>query len=300
MMSVIKPIKFTPAMLASTNAAESFLAWVSGTAYSTGAKVIYPDQTGLSRIWESLANSNTTAPAAAGQWANIGPANRHAMFDNLISTQTTAASPLVVELTPDDVVTSLGLLNLVGQSVRVEMIVNGQTVYDSSQSLQGAEIADWWDYYFKQDEQVTQAIFRDLPAYYAPRIRITLTGSPGGQVAIGHAVFGSAQDIGSLGLGAQSGIIDYSRKETDEFGETQFVQRAYADEFSGQVLISNGQLNSVKRLLRDLRATPSLWIGIEDDTYREPLVVFGWYRSHRVSINYPNHSLIDIEIEGLT
>jgi hypothetical protein len=41
-------------------------------------------------------------------------------------------------------------------------------------------------------------------------------------------------------------------------------------------------------------------VGIDDVTYRELLVAFGWYRSHRIAINYPDHSLIDFEIEGLT
>jgi hypothetical protein len=192
----------------------------------------------------------------------------------------------------------LALINLVGDSVKVEMIVGGVEIYESTQSLQGAEIADWWAYYFTQDEQITQALFYDLPAYYAPTIRITLTGT--GTVAIGQTVFGPRVDLGSLSLGASSGIIDYSRKVTDEFGDTEFVKRAFADEFSGQLLVGNGQLNSLKRTLRDLRATPALWVGIDDDEYRELLVVYGWYRSHRIAINYPNHSLIDLEIEGLT
>mgnify|MGYP002140434928 CR=1 FL=1 len=47
---------------------------------------------------------------------------------------------------------------------------------------------------------------------------------------------GSVHDsmvLGMLGMGAQSGIIDYSRKDTDEFGETTFLRRAFADEARG-------------------------------------------------------------------
>ena len=298
MMYVVKPIQFTPSMLLSTTALEPTPLWVSGTSYAKDAEVTWPDPAGNVRKWKSLTNSNTDTPGLTANWFDLGPCNKCAMFDSLVSTQTTATSPLVVEIQPGDVVSNLALINLIGTSVKVEMIVNGVEIYESTQSLQGAEIADWWDYYFLQDEQITQAIFNDLPAYYNPTIRITLTGP--GSVAIGHTVFGPRVELGSLSLGASSGIIDYSRKVTDEFGDTEFVQRAFADEFSGQLLVGNGQLNSLKRTLRDLRATPALWVGIDDDTYRELLVVFGWYRSHRIAINYPDHSLIDLEIEGLT
>jgi hypothetical protein len=298
MMYVVKPIQFTPSMLVSTTALEPTPLWVSGTSYAKDAEVTWPDANGNVRKWQSLINSNTDTPGLTANWFDLGPCNKCAMFDSLISTQTTAASPLVVEIQPGDVVSNLALINLIGTSVKVEMIVNGVEIYESTQSLQGAEIADWWDYYFKEDEQITQALFNDLPAYYNPTIRITLTGTS--TVAVGHCVFGSRAELGSLSLGASSGIIDYSRKVTDEFGDTEFVQRAFADEFSGQLLVGNGQLNSLKRTLRDLRATPALWIGIDDDTYRELLVVFGWYRSHRIAINYPDHSLVDLEIEGLT
>lgn len=303
MMSVIQPVAFTPALLVSTTATDTTPAWVSGTSYALGAKVTRTDPTrGLPRIWQSLIAANTTEPsyANATSWLDIGPTNKMAMFDSQISTKTTATGSLVVELAPGDVVSSLAMLNLVGTSVQVEMIVNGATVYDSTKSLVATWIADWWDYYFAKDDQLTQAIFNDLPMFYSPRLRITVTGVPGTTVAVGHCVFGSRQELGMLGMGAQSGIIDYSRKDTDEFGETTFVQRAFADEFSGQILVHNNRLNGIKRLLRDLRATPCLWIGVDDDTYTETLMVFGWYRQHRVAINYPNHSLIDLEIEGLT
>jgi len=297
-MYVVKPIKFTPSMLVSTTALEPTPLWVSGTSYAKNAEVIHSDLDGNVRKWKSLVNSNTATPGTSENWLDIGPCNKCAMFDSMISTQTVAASPLVVVLEPGDVISNLALLNMIGNEVTVEMLVDGEVVYENTQSLQGAEIASWWDYYFVEDEQISQITISDLPLFYAPQIRITVTGT--GNVAVGHTVFGPRFEIGCLSLGATSGIIDYSKKITDEFGTTEFVERAFADEFSGQVLVENSQLNSLKRKLRELRATPTLWVGTDDETYRETLVVFGWYRQHRIAINYPAHSLIDFEIEGLT
>jgi hypothetical protein len=297
-MYVVKPITFTPSMLVSTTALEPTPLWVSGTSYAKNAEVTWPNSAGDVRKWISAVNSNTDTPGTSDKWVDNGPCNKCAMFDSKISTQTIAASPLVVEFTTTDIISNLALLNLIGESVKIEMFSGGVKVYEQTANLNESEILDWWDYYFLDDEQITQALFDDLPLFYSPTIKITLTGT--GNVAIGHTVFGSRFDLGCLSYGATSGIIDYSKKITDEFGDTEFVKRAFADEFSGQVLVENSQLNGIKRKLRELRATPTLWVGIEDETFRETLVVFGWYRQHRIAINYPAHSLIDLEIEGLT
>jgi hypothetical protein len=297
-MYAVSPIQFTPSMLVSTTALEPTPLWVSGTSYAKNAQVTWANSAGDIRKWISAVNSNTDTPGTSDKWVDNGPCNKCAMFDSKISTQTIAASPLVVEFTTTDIISNLALLNLIGESVKIEMFSGGVKVYEQTANLNESEILDWWDYYFLDDAQITQALFDDLPLFYSPTIKITLTGT--GNVAIGYTVFGSRFDLGCLSYGATSGIIDYSKKITDEFGDTEFVKRAFADEFSGQVLVENSQLNGIKRKLRELRATPTLWVGIEDETFRETLVVFGWYRQHRIAINYPAHSLIDLEIEGLT
>jgi hypothetical protein len=303
MMIVVKPIAFAPSMLVSTTAPEPTPAWSSATTYAKDDEVTHPDATtGNVRIWRSLINSNTTEPSqtATTEWLDTGPCNKCAMFDTLISTQSVVATgDLVVVLQPGDVISAMGFINLVGATLTVDVEAGGEAVYSKTVDLQTVTIADWWDYYFRLDEQLNQVVLTDLPLYYAPTITITVTPYAG-VAAIGHCVFGTAQEVGQLALGASSGIIDYSRKSTDEFGDTSFVRRAFADEMGGQLLVDNAQLNRIKRLLRDLRATPCLWIGVDDETYVETLVLYGWYRSHRIAISYPNQSLLDLELEGLT
>lgn len=301
-MYAVQPVPFAPSMLVSTTATDPNPLWVSGTSYAKNARVLWVHPDGVAvvyHVFESLVSSNTTEPGTDPlAWLDVGPCNKCAMFDSRVSTQTTAASPLVVVLQPGSLCTNLALLNLVGQSVTVEVLVSGVVVYAKTISLQGAYIADWLDYYFKPPEQITVALFDDLPLYAAPQIRITLTGT--GTVACGHCVFGARKDLGDLQLGAQAQLVDYSRKETDEFGETTFVQRDYADEFSGQLLTDNSQINSVKRTLRTLRATPTLFVGVADERFAELFVAFGWVRSHRIAVQYPMHALIDLEIGALT
>ena len=296
-MYAVRPVPFGPSTLTSSTATEAVAAYNPATTYTDGAQVRL-DSTG--RIYTSTQASNTGNPPDTSPlwWVDTAPANRLAMFDARISTQTAAASPLVVVLTPGALCTNLALLNLAGNTAQAEVLVGGSVVYSKTISLQGAQIADWMAYYFAPDEQITVALFDDLPLYAAPQIRITITGS--GTVAVGHCVFGSRQDLGDLQYGANAALVDYSRKETDEFGGTTFVQRDYADEFSGQLLIDNGQINSVKRTLRRLRATPTLFVGTSDTRFAELFIAFGWVRTHRIAVSNPTHSLIDLEIGALT
>lgn len=296
-MYAVLPVAFAPAQLISTTATETVAEYNPATTYDVDAQARL-DATG--RIYLSLQASNTGHPPATSDlwWVDIGPANRLAMFDNKLSTQTLGSSPLVVEIAPGAVVSNLGLLRLVGSQVVVEMLVDASVVYTKTVSLQGATIGDWADFYFKPDEQITVALFDDLPLYYSAHLRITITGS--GTVGCGHCVYGRRHDLGGLQYDANADFLDFSTKETDKLGETKFVERDYADEFSGLLEVPNGQVNSVKRVLRSLRAKPTLYVGTPDSRFIELFVAFGWARRHRIAVKYANHSILDFEIGALT
>lgn len=301
MMYVVMPVPFAPAQIVSTTATNAQAAWSAGT-YALGATVTHTAPAGSVvslHVWESLAPSNTAVPGADPlKWFDCGPVNTQAMFDRVVSTQTTATSPLVLVLQPGTYTSNIALINLIGTSVTVELLLSGTPVYTATVDLQGAEIASWWDYYFAPDEQITRAVINDLPMYTGHQLRITLTGS--GTVAIGQCIYGTRQDLGALQYGASASVVDYSRKTTDDFGVTTFVERDYADEFGGQLLVENTQLNRIKRILRKLRATPTVYVGSDDGRFRELFVSYGWVRTHRVAVQYPKNALLDVEIGALT
>ncbi|NBS93785.1 MAG: hypothetical protein EBT27_08685, partial [Betaproteobacteria bacterium] len=81
-------------------------------------------------------------------------------------------------------------------------------------------------------------------------------------------------------------------------GRTTFTRRAFSKRMSGQFMVANDRINSVQRILADLRAVPSVYIGSEDAQYA-PLVVYGFYRDFSIDIAYPTTSLCRIEVEGL-
>lgn len=297
-MKVIKPVTVTDAMILSTNATEAYSAWLVGTTYAKNAKVDHG-----THYFNSLVNANTgndpdTSPTF---WENIGPDNKHAMFDGQVSTETTkATSPLTVTVACG-IVNSVGLIGLTGSSVTITVRDNGASppVYTRTIRLDGTIITDWYMYFFEPFVQLGEVVLTDLPPYLNGRITMTLSG--GGAVAIGELIVGIVYSLGdeSLEQGATVGIIDYSRKDTDvDTGVTTFTRRAFSKRMSGQFLVDNVDMNGVQRILADIRAVPSVFIGSEDTTYA-PLVVYGFYRDFSIDIAYPTKSWCRVEVEGL-
>ena len=296
-MKVIQPVIFQTSQLLSTTAVETYSNYAAGTSYNTGDKVIYNY-----RVFESLVSSNTgnqpdTNPT---KWLDIVPANRYACFDNTISTQTTGTSPLVIEVQPGKICNSLSLLNISGATslqVEVKDDVGGDVVYTKTINLDATSILDWYMYFFEPFDIRDTVVLTDIPPYANAVIKVTLTG--GGSISLGNFIYGTATEIGSTQYGVTFGIRDYSVKDTDDFGNTIFVKRAFSRRMEPQLMLDNTKLRYVSRLLNELRATPTVWVGSEDAQY-EPLVIFGFYKDYSVDIQYPTASLIRLEIEGMT
>lgn len=296
-MKVIKPITFSSAThLVSSSATESTSAWSTGATYALGANVHHAE-----RLYQSLQAGNVghTPASSPTWWVDLGPDNIHAMFDDQVSTATVASSSLTVELSPG-YVNSLALLGLVGNELTVTVTDGdgGPVVYERTASLDGTFIFDWYMYFFEPYVQIGEWVATDIPPYSSAFITIALT-SGGGNVQVGNCSLGTFYSIGSLEYGAQVGIVDYSKKVTDEFGTTSFVKRANAKTASYPLMLDKAEVAKVYRIIADLCATPAVWIGVDDDADYSVLTVFGFLKDFRETISYPTKSMCTLEIEGL-
>jgi hypothetical protein len=241
--------------------------------------------------WEQVLTEDTVP-----SWQVVRPANKYAMFDDQISTQTFGIDSMEIVLETGSI-NSLALVGLQGSELNIT-IENGTTeIFNETISLDATVITDWYQYYYEEYVQASEIVLTDLPSYSQTTVTITLTGS--GTVAIGGTLFGSSYFLGDTEYGATAGIVDYSTKDTDEFGTTTFVKRDFAKRMSARLMLDNVQLRKVQSLLSNLRATPCVWIGTDDETY-SPLVVYGFYREFSLEISYPTKSYCSLDIEGLT
>lgn len=294
-LKVIKPVGFAAPMLVSTTATDTAPAWAQATSYAGGAVVRYNGS-----LYESLAaaNAGNNPETAVDKWVRTGPDNVHAMFDDAISTATTASNSLTV-VVATGIINSLSLINLTGSSVTVRVTdgAGGPEVYRQTFSLDGTVITDWYQYHFEGYVQKSELTITDLPPYANARMTITLTG--GGTVGIGTAVFGTVYSLGEVLMGTGLGIDDYSKVTTDEFGETTLVRRNSSKRSDMQVLVPRQQMRKVFQIMDSVRATPCVWIPsrLDEDA---PLGVFGICSSFRVAIQYATHILMTIELKGMT
>lgn len=299
-MKLLKPVTFVSTMIVASNATEAYAAWSAGTTYAKDAIVDYD-----THYYISLVNSNTgNVPDAAGStfWAFVSSDNKHAMFDRQVSTQTTRSSSLstTIQVTPS-YVDSIALLNITGSEVQVIVTDNGASppIYNQTFDLETSIITSWYEYFFEPFVLRDQLVVTNLPLRENAEITVTVTGT--GTVGIGEFIFGSIYTLGEFGteLGATIGIIDYSRKDTDpDTGVVTFTERAYSKRMSASFYLDNTSLKATQKILADVRAVPSVYIGSDDPTY-DPLVIYGFYRDFSIDISYPTRSLCRLEIEGL-
>ena len=120
-----------------------------------------------------------------------------------------------------------------------------------------------------------------------------------GDVVLGELVAGEAHTLGATQYGHSFSITDYSRKDTDEFGTTTFVERPFAKRMSASVLVPKANYNRVIALIESIRAKPTVWMASDDPEYSAGAIVYGNWAEFDLEIAYPTENLCNLEIQGL-
>ena len=297
-MKLIRPTAITDARLTSSTAPETdHAAWAAGTAYVTGNRVILIS---THRRYEALAASTGISPSSdPAKWLDIGPTNRWAMFDARVGTATSRTGSVSVVLVPGGI-DAVALIDTTAESATVTVTAASVVVYSQTLSFNvgGIPIDDWFVWFFEPIGLKSSLLFLDVPVYDAGVVTVTLArDNPANSVSCGTLIVGRQMTLGDTEHGADIGILDYSRKETDQFGVTSVVERAWAKRMTARVVMDTEQIDDIYRTLAQLRATPVLWIGSEGF---ESLSVYGFYKEFSIDLAYPTVSYCSLTIEGLT
>lgn len=296
-LTIVKPLAVTPAMLQTNVPENDHPVWAPGTTYAADVRVILDH-----KIYQSLQAANTGKVPGSAQdwWVEVGPTNRWAGFDFSHSTKVRQADSMWFEIAQGAAaVNAVALLEIEAmRSVRVRLTHPGYgTVYDKTTSLYSIpEEANWYQWFFGERVEQVNFYALDLPTYPGATVRIDCEGIA--DMAAGVILLGDQKQIGEGVLsGVRLGLRDYSRKETNQWGDVVLQQRAYSKTRSLQLLLKNSEVDHVDRLLASLRATPLLWLLSQR---MQAANVFGWYGSFEILIQYANYSECSIDLEGLT
>lgn len=277
---------------------DSYKSWASGTAYVTGDTVI---DLRTHHAYEALQSTTGDDPTtdAGTNWLDLGPTNRWAMFDTANSSQSSRSDEIDVTFTPGQACDSLALMNLTAASVQIVVtsVVGGGTVYDQTFDLSdNGFITDWRHYFFDPVSYQADLIVNDLPQYADAVVQVIIS-HPGAVAECGALVIGASTTLGGTIYGASTGIIDFSRKVADDFGNYTLVERTYAKRARFKVFCLNTQIDSISAQLARVRATPVIYQGTDDYAMTW---IYGFFRDFSVDIEYPRHSYLNLEAEGLS
>lgn len=101
--------------------------------------------------------------------------------------------------------------------------------------------------------------------------------------------------IGICLYGTEISIVDYSRKERDEFGNMTLIPRGYSDLVSFRVVIPTANAATVRALLASKRATSAVYIGHVDHAATQ---VTGYLTQFNISLDW-NLSSLTLDVEGV-
>lgn len=298
-MKIIAPFELTGAMLTSSTVPENDHAeWAAGTAYSVGQKVI---RLTTHKAYEALTASTGKVPEdSPTDWLDLGATNRWAMFDQKVGTSTTATTSMTYVFAVGQIVQAIGfmdLANVTSINVTVTDSVDG-VVYNTTKVLPSIITAsNWWHYFFDPIQRRTVLYFTDLPSYRNAAISITITGDSGATIGCGVCMIGRYYEFAdAVRIGASIGIQDYSRKEVDDWGNYEIIERAFAKRANWDLWVDRPRMDLLFTTLASLRAKPALYIGgeIEDAT-----AVYGFPKDWGVVIEYPFYVQCSIDLEGL-
>jgi len=300
-MDIIRPVVVTDAVLDSSNVPENdYAEWNVATAYTVGNRVILLS---THRIYEAVGSSTGVNPATddGTNWLNIGATNRWKAFDQKISDPVTQLDNISYTLTDDNSTpTAVALFGLKGvtATVTVTDAVEGVVYSQTNSLLDSDEIFDWFSYFFEEITYVSTTLFTGIPPYRGATITVTVTEDTGETAQLGQLVFGYLTELGVTTYGTAISIQDFSRKETDAFGNFIVVQRAFANLVDFDVRLPTQTAGRVRRILAEYRATPIVYVGNENSSFGT--IVYGFYRNFDITLDTPSLSFAAIEVEGLS
>lgn len=279
----------------------SWPAWNSATAYTVGNQVSLSSRRYTCVIAHTNRNpsTDTTLPPA---WVDYGPVNRYRMFDTAVGTSTTSTSSNITVVLKTGTVNGASFMQMAADKIQITMTDGTNILYSKTLDMTSGIVLDWYQYFTMPITRMINYSLTDLPDNLNALITIVIT-TGSGTVSAGNVVVGPVYKFVNTGGGnsvATSptlGIIDYSVKTTDQFGNTSWTKRGYAKRMNVKMMLDSQSVDATADFLSSVRATPCVWIGA-NNTYQS-LQVYGAYKNWDIEIAYTTKSYCTLEIEGL-
>lgn len=301
-MRVIKPVTIDDTILASSTIPEPD---TGETVWTPGTRLLNEQfiSTVTHRVYQVVADPSTTDDPVDGvnanppTWVNVAPTNKFAMFDNVNSTQSLETTSLIVEIDTGLITNSIAGIAIDGAStINVTMTdpTAGEVFNRDISMINNSQVGGWYDYFFAPIINITSFVVLDLPVFPAATIKLTVTGAT---IEFGSLIVGSQVTLGVSNFGTSLQLLDFSRKETDTFGNTVVVQGRTSKLVNFDVTVQRSLVGYVINQLNGLTTTPSVYVGTTESD--DSTLVFGYFRDVNINISSPTITDMTLVVEGL-
>lgn len=274
--------------------------YASAVTYSKGVTVI---DVANHLAYESLQDANQGNPPGASEdwWLEVASTNPWKPFDLKVGSQVRRTGSIGYEFLPG-AVEGLALFNMVAHSVNIVLTdPDIGVVYDTSiELIDNSHIFDWYSYVFGEFIMKKNIGVTNLPYYPLATLELSVSVNDESFVSCGEIVFGKVTDIGQTQYSPTIEIVDYSKKDIDAFGNFIIVKRPFSKRVSIDTLVANSRIGNVQNVFEENRASPTVFIPTEEDALMGPYLTYGFYNRFSIVTQYPSHSIINIEIIGIT
>lgn len=301
---ILIPLSITDNMLAAgttipvVDAAAGEVAWVAGS-HPLGTRVNHSGS-----IWEAVvANPGVTPGTDSTKWLLYGPSNRMAPFDDEFDTRATAAGSMTYVLRPG-FFTGLALWGMQADHLTVQIYDQpGGVVVEAYDADLYEQAMGLFELLFMPLRQRTKHYLRNLPLYPDAEVRITLSATGGGTVAMGMISVGhwdtllGTGEFGGVEYGATADVKSYSYMKRGDDGKPKRVRRGSATNVDCSVVIAAEQANHAVELLHQVQGRPVAFIASGMPRY-DYLNGFGDISGSATPQSFV-HSILKIRIEGV-
>lgn len=310
-MRILIPVPATEVLIdfASPEVAVSeYPAWDSATAYTIEQRV-HKVEGNRAYDYQAVEGNTNTDPTVNHltvnpKWVKVGLSNRYKVIDRVIGDPAVATSGTMVyrfEMTQN--VTSVALFGVVGQTVQVSVEAKSGSTYSvipgSQQTKEIANspyVSNWFEYFFGEFTITPDMVFSGLPGYKGNFLRIEVTSSE--DVKIGEVVYGREVDIGTTLEDPSLRIVDYSRKERDEFGRPKIVERPSSITGEFDIAYPTARTRSLLTQLSEIRAVPAVFY-VPDVDEGVGALIFGYFTDFSMNLKVGEESYSTLTVEGL-
>ena len=297
-MKVVIPSTVT---LAASNVPENDAAeWAADTIYAAGDVRMV---SAVHRVYKALRTTVAgeyppdsllgTNPA----WSDQGATVRHKMFDEYINTQTVAAGLLdvTIEASRCDAV---GLFGCQGKSLILDLISGGVAIWSRSWTLLSPTYT--YSEYCFGDRVFLRDVFTSIPIRGSSQLRIRIDAGDGGSAKCGIVVPGMAAYLGETQWDVTPGRISYSKKTTDDFGNTYLKKGNLAKSLKFKTTIETKEVDYVLKRLDAIDGVACIFVAYSDTGFQpESLLAYGFVREVQPSLPNARKSPVTFEVEGL-